>query len=289
MVFNPIKFNDALPYDGILRKVAQVLGKRNNFANQNYNFGAYLGEFCVTFGLAFLICINVIHGQTDTALKVGLYCAAMIYSMGIITGSNFNPGLSLAMWLARPDLHTFMSVFSYWCSQMLGAFCGALVAWGITGETIGIAPGTRPDGTVYGAGEAFLIEVIMTAFFHWVVLHVAFGHTDFPNDYFGLAIGFQIYVSVGTMVPVSGACLNPALAVAFITTNVMNKGADGGGEWFPVYFFAGFVAALLSSTIFKLNRAKEFDDQYAKTYHKADSAINGAISKEISSADMLPK
>jgi glycerol uptake facilitator-like aquaporin len=84
----------------------------------------------VTFGLG-SVCTAV-----STGAQVGLWQVAVvwgfglsiaIYTVGSVSGGHFNPAVSLAFALLRPEAFSFMHLPFYWLAQLLGAMAGGAI------------------------------------------------------------------------------------------------------------------------------------------------------------------
>ena len=93
--------------------------------NKNY-LSEFLGTFMMVFAGTAAIVVNDISGGTITHIGVslvfGLIVAAVIYSLGDISGAHINPAVTIAFWHARR--FPGKEVAPYIISQMLGALVG---------------------------------------------------------------------------------------------------------------------------------------------------------------------
>ena len=93
----------------------------------------YVAEFIGTFALVFCgtgaIVINDQSGGAVThagvAITFGLVVAAMIYSIGELSGAHLNPAVTLAFWFAR--LFPGKQILPYVLSQCTGGFIASFV------------------------------------------------------------------------------------------------------------------------------------------------------------------
>ena len=135
---------------------------------------ALLAEAIGTFALVFTGCGAIMvdaktHqlGHVGVALTFGLVIAAMIYATGHVSGAHFNAAVTFAFALTRH--FPWPRVFAYWAAQLVGAVAAAAVLRGSLGNVASIGA-TLPSGS---QGQAFLFEVILSAFLMFVVLAVA--------------------------------------------------------------------------------------------------------------------
>jgi aquaporin NIP len=164
----------------------------------------------------------------------------MIAATGHISGAHFNPAVTVAFALFRH--FKWREVPFYIGSQLLGAVCGALSLQLILGDVAQLGA-TIPAGQ---AGQAFWLEVLLTAVLMFVIIAVA---TD--NKAVGapaaLAIGFTVTLDALWGGPVSGASMNPArsLGPAFIASVWEH-------QW--IYVLAPFIGAIIGALVYQLLR-----------------------------------
>jgi aquaporin Z len=175
----------------------------------------YFAEIIGTFALVFCgtgaIVINQQSGGVVTnigiAVTFGLIVAAMIYSIGDISGAHLNPAVTIGFWLARS--FPGKEILPYIFSQGTGAFTASLTLKFLfpSNETLGA---TLPSGS---ALQSFILEVILTFILMFVILRVAKGSKE-QGMFAGLAIGSVVLLEAAFAGPVSGASMNPARSLS---------------------------------------------------------------------------
>lgn len=200
----------------------------------------YLAEIIGTFALVFCgtgaIIINQQTGGTVThpgvAITFGLIVAAMIYTVGDISGAHLNPAVTIAFWVAR----TFpvKDVLPYMVSQAIGAFGASLTLKFLfpMNDEFGA---TLPAGS---PGQSFVLELILTFILMFVILHVAKGSKE-QGMFAGIAIGGVVLLEAMFAGPISGASMNPirSLAPAIVS---------GHTEHLWVYLSAPVIGAIVA-------------------------------------------
>jgi aquaporin Z len=162
----------------------------------------------------------------------------MIYAGGHISGAHYNPAVTLAV-LIRGRIKLNDAIL-YMVSQVAGGIVAALVA-GVFKEMPAEATQTL-DTT-----KALLAEVLGTFALAYVVLNVATAKGTAGNSFYGLAIGFTIFV-VGSLIGgTSGGAFNPAVAIGASVVHVF----AWSNIW--IYLVAGFSGAALAALVFKMN------------------------------------
>ncbi|MHC5247675.1 MIP/aquaporin family protein [Enterococcus sp. LJL90] len=171
----------------------------------------YFAEFLGTFMLVFLGTGTVVIAQGDTlaiGLSFGLAITIMAYAVGGVSGGNFNPAVSMAMMINKR-----LSVkdgLIYIVAQALGAIAASGVL-SIFISALGLDSGQygQNDFSKISAGMAFLVEVIITFLFIFVILMVTskqFGNAQMAPIAIGLVLAFLIIVALN----LTGGSLNPA-------------------------------------------------------------------------------
>ncbi len=154
-------------------------------------------------------------GILITALAFGLVLAGLAYAIGPVSGCHVNPAVTIGMLVAKRI--SAVDAVGYIVAQFIGAIAGA----GLLLVTFQSSPlyhkaldGLGADG--YGnssmihvsAGGAFLVEVILTAIFVFVILAVTTKNAQAATA--GLIIGLTLAFVHFFGIPVTGTSVNPA-------------------------------------------------------------------------------
>ena len=168
-------------------------------------------EFTGTFGLVFAgtgaIMVDQLSGGVVTNLGIGLtfglVVAAMIYSLGHVSGAHINPAVTLGFAIARR--FPWREVPFYGIAQLGGAAAASLVLWGLLGNTADMGA-TTPSGSVW---QSFGAEILLTFFLMLVIIAIA---TDprARTQAAPIAIGATVALEATFAGPISGASMNPA-------------------------------------------------------------------------------
>lgn len=176
------------------------------------------------------------------ALGFGLALLIGLYSFGEVSGGHFNPAVSLAALIdKRIDVSTFIM---YVIAQTAGAVLGGLALAAAVSRDWVATTATVPNAALGVSDlDAFLLEVLFTAFFVSVILAVTksrgFGATAL------LAISLALVGIHLAGVNLTGASVNPArtLGSALI-------GGEFTSIW--VYLTAPFLGAFIGWAFYKL-------------------------------------
>jgi MIP family channel proteins len=203
-----------------------------------------IGTFALVFAGTGAIVVNEVMGGMIThvgiALVFGLVVMAMIYAVGDISSAHFNPAVTVGFWLAgRLGVG---EVAPYILSQSGGALLASLLLRGIFPDATTLGA-TLPTG---GILPAFVLEIVMTFFLMFVIIHVATGSKE-QGLMAGMAIGATVTLDALFGGPISGASMNPArsLAPALVSLNVNDL-------W--IYLTAPWIGAAIAVGAYRILR-----------------------------------
>ena len=190
-------------------------------------------------GTFFLVLtIGLVATQTDMgafpAFAIGSALMVMVYAGGHISGAHYNPAVSLAVFLRGRA--TAKDLGTYIVAQIIGAVAAAAIA------ALFVPPPI--DTTDLIVLPALIAEFLFTFALAYTVLNVATTRGTEGNSYYGLAIGFTVMVAAFAIGPISGAALNPAVAIGVVVLGL----TDASNLW--VYFVANFGGAALAAVLF---------------------------------------
>eukprot|EP00438_Fugacium_kawagutii_P019460 Skav230463 [mRNA] locus=scaffold186:204961:213802:+ [translate_table: standard] len=192
----------------------------------------YLGTFCLVLVVGCVVTGPAPSTWAPTAIAALLM--VMVYATGPISGGNLNPAVSLGLTLSGKL--PWRQMLKYWLVQLLGAFSAALAYRCICAPNFVMVAPILP----FGAGWGMLT-----------------GWLD-PNQFYGLAIGFVIVAAGPAVGFVSGAALNPAVALSLGSTS----GQAGDGWWAVgwcwLWSLAELLGAAVAAGLFRALRREEF-------------------------------
>ena len=146
----------------------------------------YFAEFFGTFWLVFGGCGSAVLAAAypelgisfaGVALAFGLTVLTMAYAVGHISGSHFNPAVSVGLLVG--GRFSAKELIPYIVSQVLGAIAAGAVLYFVASGKVGFdvaASGFASNGfgehspNGYNLTAALLIEVVLTAFFLIIIL-----------------------------------------------------------------------------------------------------------------------
>ncbi len=218
----------ALPEDLIRKMVAELIG-----------------TFMLVFVGTGAIMTATDIGPLSYIFGFGIGLIFIVYAIGHISGAHVNPAVTLG--LALTGKFPMMQVPYYWGAQVIGGLLASLVLRLLYGNLNNMGITQVADG--YSLIDGFVLEVIATAVFLFVILAVA---TDKRADaaVAGLAIGGTLLVIQVFAGQVSGGSVNPvrSLAPALVSGTF-------GDLW--IYLTAPFIGAAIGAVAYEFVRGTE--------------------------------
>ncbi len=183
------------------------------------------------------------------SLAFAFAIAAMIYTIGHISGCHINPAVTLAMVVSKRM--AWKDAVPYWLAQLIGAFIGA----GLIGLCYGF---TNAAQLGYGATDfseantgyviAILAELVGTFFLLFVIMGSAVDGRA-PIGFAGLAIPLAVAADILVFGPVTNVSLNPFRSVAPAVLQVVFGGTYNLAH-LVVYFIGPSLGALLGVWVY---------------------------------------
>ena len=211
----------------------------------------YLAEIIGTFALIFCgtgaIIINQESGGVIThagiAATFGLIVAAMIYTVGDISGAHLNPAVTIAFWVAKS--FPAKEIVPYILSQGVGAFLASITLKFLfpNNQLLGA---TMPAGSEM---QSFVLELILTFILMFTILNVANGSKE-QGMFAGLAIGSVVLLEAMFAGPICGASMNPIRSVSPAVVS-------GNMEHLWVYLTAPTLGAVIAVFVWNVLKQKE--------------------------------
>jgi aquaporin Z len=134
----------------------------------------------------------------------GAVVAALIYSLGHVSGAHFNPAVTLAFW--RGGFFPDNKVLPYILSQCIGAVIASIVLFLSFGRVANLGA-TLPLNDNWS--QSFVLETILTFILMFVILGSGLDRRA-PIGFAGIAIGLTVGLEAAFMGPITGASMNPA-------------------------------------------------------------------------------
>ncbi len=201
-----------------------------------------IGTFILVFAGTGAVMANQLSDGAVTHLGIsfvfGAVVAALIYSLGHISGAHFNPAVTLAFWTT--GFFSKRLVLPYIMGQSLGAIAASFLLLISLGKVANLGA-TLPLNDNWL--QSFILELVLTFILMFVILGSGLDRRA-PIGFAGLAIGLTVGLEAAFMGPITGASMNPArsLGPAFV-----------GGIWQHhwLYWIAPIVGAQLAVIIYR--------------------------------------
>jgi len=233
----------------VVEVVAAVLGavlfklKLNElgFLSKHEPVRKALAEFLGTFFLALAICLSP-SGLLGVLIK-GAALTALVYAYANVSGSHFNPAVSLVMFL-NGTLNV-VELGYYVLTQIISALLAFEAAHYIKGGEWKL---------VAGEGTNSLQEMLAEFFGTFVLVFTICSVTKSNelSDHFGWAIGVSLMAGAGSQGSISGGSLNPCVTIAAAVGHPLVKYV-----WYVLAELGGAAAAWTVFKYVNANSTKE--------------------------------
>ena len=194
-------------------------------------------------------------GFAGVALAFGLTVLTMAYAVGGISGGHFNPAVTLGLTLG--GRFEAKDLIPYWIAQLVGGIIAAAILYFIaSGKADFSAGGFASNGYgdlspgKYSLGAALAIEVVLTAFFLFIILGSTSSRA--PAGFAPIAIGLGLTLIHLISIPVTNTSVNPARSTAaalFADTAAISQ------LW--LFWVAPLIGAAIGAIIWKGLLAKD--------------------------------
>src|ERR1700741_1430948 len=199
-------------------------------------FRKWIVEFIGTFFLVYVIgCVSLQEHVLLGPLAIGASFMVMIFAGGHISGGHYNPAVTLGAWIRGAC--TGVEAGSYVVAQVIGATVASLTVPMLFGHASAAAITASPV-------QIMLAEFLGTFALVYTVLNVATAPATSGNSFYGLAIGFTVFVQAVAVGAISGGAFNPAVVVGVF----LMGGVTAGRIW--MYWGRQLIAAAVRAGVF---------------------------------------
>ncbi len=221
-------------------------------------FRESLAEFLGTFVLVFVgsasVIVAPVFGIIVPALAHGLIVTGLIYTYGHISGAQFNPAVTLALWVGGKQ--GAIKSCTFICIQFIAGIIAAVILvlvipqdhasvtafLGINDYNFGQTKGFLTPDAVWSAA---IIEAILTFILVSVIYQSAV--YEHAGNLAGIAIGFTLTATILAGGSATGASLNPSRTLG---PALMARDTIYLIPYFVGVFTGGAVAGIIHSRIF---------------------------------------
>jgi aquaporin Z len=190
---------------------------------------------------------NLGIGFLGVAFAFGLTVLTMAYAVGHISGGHFNPAVTIGLWSAGRCASKH--VIPYIVAQVIAAIIAAAILWVIASSQPGWIPGRfAANGYAdlspgkYGLGGCFLMEVVMTFFFLFVIIGTT--SRGAATGFAGIPIGLALTLIHLVSIPVTNTSVNPARSTG---PALFAGGAYFGQLW--LFWVAPIIGAVIAGLL----------------------------------------
>lgn len=190
-------------------------------------------------------------GLLGVAFAFGLTVLTMAYALGHLSGAHFNPAVTVGLWVGRR--FPSREVLPYVITQVVAAFVAASVLYAMASGRPGFD--ARQGFAANGYGDhspggyslwaALLTEIVLTAFFLYVILGATDGRA--PVGFAPLAIGLALTLIHLVSLPITNTSVNPARS----TGVVFYAGSWAVGQLW-LFWLAPLVGAAIAGATYAL-------------------------------------
>jgi glycerol uptake facilitator protein len=214
---------------------------------------ALMAEVLGTFLLVFIgggagVLAPAAQGTIIAALAHGFALFIAISVIGRISGGHVNPAVTIS--LASVGRFPWAQVPWYIIAQFGGAILAAFGVEALYGKSASIAPVIAPGvggGTAFGA-EAFGAAILVIA----VVAAAADPRLNLPNGWAAWVIGIALASAIFVVGPITGAAVNPALALGpYIVDWIEGTLQNFGWVQFFVYGIGPIVGGVIIAGLYR--------------------------------------
>lgn len=199
-------------------------------------------------GTPFNIGIGALGGLGDwfaIGMAFAIVIAAIIYSMGRVSGAHINPAVTIALWATKR--FPAGEAGAYIVAQLIGAALGSLLfaaSAGMDAVTIGGLGATAPFPGI-GYGQAILAEAIGTFVLMIVIMGIAVDKRA-PPGFAGLVIGLTVGGVITTIGNITGSSLNTARTFGPYLIDSLMGGPDLW-VYLPIYIIGPIAGAVIAA------------------------------------------
>ena len=168
----------------------------------------FVAEFVGTALLALIIGAGTLYDSIFVPVYAGMMVAALVYTIGSVSGAHMNPAVSLAMAFFKSI--TWLQFLVHIVAQVAGAFAGF---WLVTSMF-----GSQPAAPMGDSTAVLSAEFISALILVFVITHVVMGKISAVVS--GLAIGLAITLAAVIGSAAGAGVFNPALSLALRSTSL---------------------------------------------------------------------
>lgn len=213
-------------------------------------YRALAAECLGTLVLVMMACgVGYQASDVGVALTCGITLATLILSLGHVSGGHFNPAVTLGLTMSRCT--SIVRAMLYVASQVVGGIAGAGILYSIMPDEFRSDMGVLKINAAMTEEQAFGMEFMFTFIFVFTIVSATDERRTDVKGALPLAIGLVLTSNISFGMHLSGACMNPARAIA--PAIIVGGTSAWAGHW--VYWLGplagGAVASVVHTILFR--------------------------------------
>lgn len=178
----------------------------------------YITEGVGTFFLSLVLyaMMNVMGAQVELYLMLSLLLVVIVYAGYGNSHADYNPIISVARRITGD--YTSVQLWKYVLAQCVWALVWVSIMSGILGEVV------LPHHQGLSGGMLFVLIVVCSLFFAYIVLHATTRETKYHGDLFSVMIGLGFFLTLLFGGTYTGSIFNPALEISSVVVSVVRHG-----------------------------------------------------------------
>eukprot|EP00929_Paragymnodinium_shiwhaense_P049857 TRINITY_DN2514_c0_g1_i2.p1 TRINITY_DN2514_c0_g1~~TRINITY_DN2514_c0_g1_i2.p1 ORF type:complete len:456 (-),score=143.47 TRINITY_DN2514_c0_g1_i2:119-1486(-) len=246
----------------VLATLAFLIVRPEDFGGEKADYVNLVAEFIGTFVLVLTVGLNVLGKSSAAAFSIAASLMCMIYSLGDVSGANFNPAVTTTL-VACGKMQP-VDAAKYIVAQLLG---GIVAGFTYTAIYSGTSFPLGPVGS-HTLVEAAVAEIVFTFVLCFVVMGAAVSEKTKTTQFFGLAIGSCVTVGGLAIGGISGGSLNPAVSFGIATAHSLKSPAVlGTAAMYSLFEFLG--SGVAAGTFMATHKDADVDAEKAALVEKA--------------------
>jgi MIP family channel proteins len=212
---------------------------------------AWAAELVGTYAFVTIIVASVIvstggladYGLLGIATAHGVALAAMVSTFAALSGSHFNPAVTLSSWIGRKLSGS--DAIGYVVAQIAGGLAAGLTLRVVFAESAWRPSNLGTPGLTVSSGKGLFLEALFTFFLLLSIWGTGFDERGAKVG--GIAIGFTLFGLLLIDGPLTGAGLNQA---RYLASAVVSGHVDDWWVYIVGPAIGGLAAGILYPTVF---------------------------------------
>lgn len=196
----------------------------------------YITEFLGTFVLVFAIL------TFSNPIYIGITLAIIIYFGYHFSGAHYNPAVTFCIYLMKKI--SLNESYFYICSQLFGSLSASFFKLITSGVII-----SRFDNINHNFFEIIACEILFTFFLISIILFFTVNDKTRGNYIYGFLIALTVFISILAVGNISGAVLNPAVAIGPMLISNFIEGQEIFSNLF-YYLLGPFLGSFIATKVY---------------------------------------